>query len=76
MEASDDAAMIIDSHISMLDDPLMTIHMEENRMVVLASVLWHHQHQALVITQQYVTMDTEALLFSVRQADFIVHHKI
>lgn len=29
MEASDDAALIIDSHISMLDDPLMTIHMEE-----------------------------------------------
>src|SRR5579862_2071946 len=29
MEASDDAATIIDSHISMLDDPLMTVHMEE-----------------------------------------------
>jgi phosphoenolpyruvate-protein phosphotransferase (PTS system enzyme I) len=28
-EASDTAATIIDSHISMLDDPLMTIHMEE-----------------------------------------------
>jgi phosphotransferase system enzyme I (PtsI) len=29
MEASDAAATIIDSHISMLDDPLMTIDMEE-----------------------------------------------
>ena len=29
MEVSDDAATIIDSHISMLDDPLMTVHMEE-----------------------------------------------
>jgi phosphoenolpyruvate-protein phosphotransferase (PTS system enzyme I) len=29
MEASDDVATIIDSHISMLDDPLMTVHMEE-----------------------------------------------
>lgn len=29
MEVSDDAAMVIDTHISMLDDPLMTIHMEE-----------------------------------------------
>jgi phosphotransferase system enzyme I (PtsI) len=29
MESSDDAATIIDSHISMLDDPLMTVHMEE-----------------------------------------------
>lgn len=28
-EASDTAATIIDSHISMLDDPLMTVHMEE-----------------------------------------------
>lgn len=29
MEAQETAATIIDSHISMLDDPLMTIHMEE-----------------------------------------------
>lgn len=28
-EASDDAATIIDTHIQMLEDPLMTVHMEE-----------------------------------------------
>lgn len=59
-ETSESAATIIDSHISMLDDPLMTVHMEEkirqtlqNSESVFHSVLTDYQKRFSQATNSY-----------------------